>query len=79
MEGDGGDGGDEALHHDDQHLGARDLVLGQPSRPTGNLLTALLASYQGSDEVNDPVQYEACGVMDVYFNKKLSFCFGNKK
>ena len=59
-------GRDEALHHDDQHLGAGDLVLGQPARPAGHLLAALLPSYQGSDEVNDPVQYEACGVMCIF-------------
>ena len=49
-------GRDEGLHHDDQDLGARHLLLGQPASPAGHSLAALLPPYQGTEDVEDPVK-----------------------
>lgn len=49
-------GRDEGLEHHDKHLGAGHLLLGQSARPAGHLLAALLSTYQGTNDVHNPVE-----------------------
>ena len=68
----------ESLQHDNHHLWSWNLLLGESSCSTGNLLTTFLSSNQGSNQVNYPIKDKSfnrdaynCGLLIIQTKNKI--------